>query len=312
MATTGPVASIPLIPDLGAVVSGTDGGPDTGPQEGENAYRWATVTQVTPLRIQLDGDTQALPITPENLADPDTLRAGLRVWTQLFGRRVIVLGASQGGADVLVPIGGMVPFAGSVAPNVNWKLADGSAISRTVYAVLFAACGTTYGAGDGSTTFNLPDTRNREVMGSGTTYTRGTTATGVVTLTVGNLPAHDHGSVSDHSHSLSGSTGTDGNHGHSGSTDTTGNHGHAVQNQTTRSDITAAAGSTVAANGGGTTGGNGDHSHNVSINSNGDHTHSLSGSAANAGGHTHSSVGSATPFTPTGPIVAVPYLIRVL
>jgi len=52
---------------------------------------------------------------------------------------------------------GMVsPYAGSVAP-AGWLICDGSAISRTTYSALFAVIGTTYGAGDGSTTFNIPN-----------------------------------------------------------------------------------------------------------------------------------------------------------
>lgn len=52
--------------------------------------------------------------------------------------------------------GFVAAFAGSSAPN-GWLVCDGSAISRNDYADLFAAIGTTYGSGDGSTTFNLPD-----------------------------------------------------------------------------------------------------------------------------------------------------------
>lgn len=66
-----------------------------------------------------------------------------------------------------VPVGTVMPFAGSTAPS-GYLLADGSAISRTEYASLFAVIATTYGAGDGSTTFNLPDTRGVFVRGVGT------------------------------------------------------------------------------------------------------------------------------------------------
>lgn len=55
----------------------------------------------------------------------------------------------------LVPTGTVLHFAGSAAPT-GFLLCDGSAISRTTYAALFTAIGTTWGAGDGSTTFNLP------------------------------------------------------------------------------------------------------------------------------------------------------------
>lgn len=63
-----------------------------------------------------------------------------------------------------VPAGAVMPYAGSSAPS-GWLFAAGQAVSRTTYAALFAAIGTTYGAGDGSTTFNLPDLEGRAVFG---------------------------------------------------------------------------------------------------------------------------------------------------
>lgn len=57
-----------------------------------------------------------------------------------------------------VPTGGVGYFAMSTAP-AGWLKANGAAISRTTYAALFSAIGTTYGAGDGATTFNIPDAR---------------------------------------------------------------------------------------------------------------------------------------------------------
>lgn len=59
-----------------------------------------------------------------------------------------------------LPAGSMVDFAGTTAPS-GWLMCDGAAVSRTTYASLFAALGTAYGTGDGSTTFNLPDYRGR-------------------------------------------------------------------------------------------------------------------------------------------------------
>jgi hypothetical protein len=65
-----------------------------------------------------------------------------------------------------VPAGTLSMFAGS-SPPTGWLVANGSLVSRTTYASLFAAIGTTWGAGDGSTTFALPDARNRYPRGSG-------------------------------------------------------------------------------------------------------------------------------------------------
>src|SRR5690349_20866431 len=72
----------------------------------------------------------------------------------------------QGVAGESYPIGVIVPYTSTTAPP-TWMICDGSAISRTTYPALFAICGTTFGAGDGSTTFNLPDLRSRVPVGSG-------------------------------------------------------------------------------------------------------------------------------------------------
>ena len=67
-------------------------------------------------------------------------------------------------------VGAVVAFAGSTTPQ-GWLLCDGSAVSRTTYAALFAVIGTTYGAGNGSTTFNLPNLVDKFVEGSATAGT---------------------------------------------------------------------------------------------------------------------------------------------
>lgn len=64
-----------------------------------------------------------------------------------------------------IPVGASVDFWGTTAPNSAFVLAYGQAISRTVYSTLFSMFGTTYGVGDGSTTFNIPDLRGRVVAG---------------------------------------------------------------------------------------------------------------------------------------------------
>lgn len=112
------------------------------------------------------------------------------------------------GGDVM-PSGVILPYAGSTAPS-GFLLAFGQAVSRTTYAALFTAIGTTYGTGDGSTTFNLPDLRGRAPRGvdnmggtaanritSGGSGITGTTlgaAGGVesVTLTTAQLASHTH------------------------------------------------------------------------------------------------------------------------
>lgn len=119
----------------------------------------------------------------------------------------------SGVTNLFVPVGGLVQFAGATAPaGGKWMLADGSAISRSSYAALFALIGTTYGVGDGATTFNLPNLKGRVPVGLDAAQTEfdvlGETG-GVksVTLTAAQsgLPSHAH-SITDvsHSHGVNG------------------------------------------------------------------------------------------------------------
>ena len=82
-----------------------------------------------------------------------------------------------------VPIGGMLPFMGTSAPNSSFVLPYGQAISRTTYSALFSLVGTAYGVGDGSTTFNVADVRGRVVAGAdqmgGVSANRLTSASGM-------------------------------------------------------------------------------------------------------------------------------------
>lgn len=114
-----------------------------------------------------------------------------------------------------IPSGTVMHTAASTAP-AGWLLMNGAAVSRTTYATLFAAIGTTYGSGDGSTTFNLPDGRGRVLAGmdpSNATgrltgaYAGGVSAAALANaggeqghvLTGGELTVHNHG-VNDPSH----------------------------------------------------------------------------------------------------------------
>jgi microcystin-dependent protein len=71
-----------------------------------------------------------------------------------------------------MPTGSVVTWLTATAPE-GWLICNGDAISRITYADLFSVIGTTFGVGDGSTTFNLPDTRGMFLRGAGTngTYT---------------------------------------------------------------------------------------------------------------------------------------------
>lgn len=165
-----------------------------------------------------------------------------------------------------IPTASLQMFAGAITQTVSagvvtttaptgWLLCDGNAISRSTYSALFTAVSTTYGAGDGSTTFNIPDMRSRSPIGVGTgtgltLRTLGATG-GVETVTLtsaqSGLVAHGHANTIaitnvatniDHGHTVGV---TDNNfsvvasgsvHTHTGTGDDTGiNHNHVMPRQ---------------------------------------------------------------------------------
>lgn len=98
---------------------------------------------------------------------------------------------------MVVPAGAIVPFAGTTAP-AGYLMADGSAVNRATYDNLFAAIGTAYGAGDGSTTFNLPDLRGRFLRGVDGAAGRDPDATGRTAMNTGGNTGNSVGSVQGH------------------------------------------------------------------------------------------------------------------
>lgn len=102
--------------------------------------------------------------------------------------------ASFGG----LPVASVVPYAGTIMPSGWLDCSNGTAVSRTTYANLYAAIGVTYGTGDGATTFNLPNIAGRVLLGMGTgsgLTTRSLADVGgeeTHVLSVAELPAHTH------------------------------------------------------------------------------------------------------------------------
>lgn len=109
-----------------------------------------------------------------------------------------VVTAAKLAADAKTPAGLIAPYGGTSAPT-GYLACDGSNVSRTTYAALFTAIGTTWGVGDGSTTFGLPDLRGYTLVGTGA-IAAGLTNRAVaikagaetVTLATADIPAHSH------------------------------------------------------------------------------------------------------------------------
>ncbi len=100
-------------------------------------------------------------------------------------------------------------YTNSSIPS-GWLLCDGSEVSRTTYSELFDLIGETFGIGDGSTTFNLPNVSDRFVIGKSSTYAMGSTGGGSFNVTADNMPTHNHtisSTGSTHTHEIGGYAG---------------------------------------------------------------------------------------------------------
>ena len=177
--------------------------------------------------------------------------------------------ANLGLGTFLVPTGSVIMWPSNTSPT-NWKICNGDAISRVTFVDLFSLIGTTFGVGDGSTTFNIPDYRDRMPFGANT-YAIGATGGSANAVVV----SHNHGGVTGgqsvvHTHSVSITTG-----------------GQSVQHthdMTKYTGVNAAAGTAYVGDdsGGGPVG-----TIATSVNSV-DHTHAVSGTTANNSvDHTH-------------------------
>ncbi|MBF0331013.1 MAG: tail fiber protein [Candidatus Omnitrophica bacterium] len=157
-----------------------------------------------PYVFQLNGvNLDIVTVLPLEIAP---VTAGLLPMSAVSAEQVRSTVTLPGASAAGIPSGMIVPWGSSVIP-AGWLICDGRAVSRLDEALLFGVIGTTYGAGDGVTTFNLPDLRGRTVvglddMGSGLantiTDTRARVLGGILgeekhQLTVAEMPAHSHG-----------------------------------------------------------------------------------------------------------------------
>jgi microcystin-dependent protein len=160
-----------------------------------------------------------------------------------------------------IKVTGRAVTGGGVLIDGGWLKADGTAVSRATYAALFNAYGTTYGVGNGSTTFNLPDARGRAIFGAGTIVALGA-SDGLTEANRG--PGHKHGIVSG------------------------GGHNHNIPN----ADLTLATNTTITGSQNRLTGGgSGTHDHGGTTGTVGDHSH---------GGETQGGLTSTDPFSYIG------------
>ena len=181
------------------------------------------------------------------------------------------------------PVGIIMGYSGSTVPT-GWLWCNGSAISRTDYDDLYNVIGVSYGSGDGSTTFNLPDFRNRVMEGG--------SSMGDFRYISAGIPSYVH--------SHSASTNTAGNHTHTLTTSSAGGHTHtrgsmditgtvngyrsggsgafwvkSTSNGDGGSGVCGTYGFQASRNWTGETSNAGAHNHNASIAANGNHTHAL-------------------------------------
>jgi microcystin-dependent protein len=248
-----------------------------------NTFTITRAQEGSTARTILVGDQIALNVTAKTLTDIQTAIATASL--------------------LAMPIGGGCFWFTDTVPT-SFIFCRGQAISRSTYSVLFALWGTTYGVGDGSTTFNVPNLEQRIPIGKTTAGALSTLGTvtgswdhshGPGTLAVAShthgpgsltVASHTHDSgtlvVASHTHNAGTlSADSDGAHTHTGTTDAGGDHTHATPytdgpadtNLDISSDVFIQT--TVAI-----TEGSGTHTHTFTTGSGGSHTHSVSGTTS--------------------------------
>ena len=110
------------------------------------------------------GNLQGFPTNSSPVVDQNNQFRWTQPWLQFMISLWRRTGTAQGGS--VIPTGMIAPFSSPNLP-VGWVLCDGSEVDRIIYAALFSVTGTIWGAGDGTTTFNLPNLADRFLVGAG-------------------------------------------------------------------------------------------------------------------------------------------------
>jgi microcystin-dependent protein len=160
---------------------------------------------------------------------------------------------------VPVPVG-VVAMTGALAAPTNWLLCRGQAVSRATYSDLFAAFGTRFGAGDGSTTFNVPNFQARLPVGYNSGSPSGAGLAGLWVTGVGEIGGEPATQVAAHVHGMT--------HGHVADDNLAGDHFHTIP---ARLDpVSGSLGSLGVSNSGGTistrnSNNSGTHNHDITV-----------------------------------------------
>jgi microcystin-dependent protein len=216
-------------------------------------------------------------------------------------------------ANVEVPIGALLPYCGTVAPT-KFLLCNGAAVSRTTYAELFGVCAELWGAGDSTTTFNLPDMRGKFPFGTATAGTGSTLGGSFGTID------HVHTGPS-HTHTTTGATASDGAVAVTGSVAAGGTGAVTGSTASGTADIAGTDVTNVATTGGATAAGNdthdNGHDHAAGTLAGPSHQHTATG--LTGGAHTHASgtlsavaAGTGNTGTANAPGCAFNWIVRAL
>jgi microcystin-dependent protein len=256
-----------------------------------------------------------------------------------------ISGLSSALAAAEPPTGTVAMWITTTAPS-GWLICDGSPVSRSTFSGLFDIIGTSFGVGDGSTTFNLPNLRGRTAVGLDVSQTEfdsvgKTGGNKAVTLTVAQMPVHNHTqnahTHTQNSHSHNANTGSNGGHGHSigGGATTTGSessHSHqsypsgvllsAYTSSNNRAAGTLATVNAASFNGSARTSGAGsshshsvpNHGHTCSVEP--DHTHSVSVGSSTASNNSttaeNNNAGSGQSHENLQPYLVLEYIIKAI